>query len=61
MGQPLPASVAQLVECLLRGMGGHGFLPGPLPTRVVKNSTSCSLLGTQTYRVELGLVNPVSG
>ena len=24
-----PASEGQLVECLLRGMGGHGFDPGP--------------------------------
>ena len=26
-----------------------------------KNGTSCSSLGTQTYGVELGLVDPVSG
>ena len=42
------------------GNGGHGFDPGPRHTKVVKNGTSCSSLGTQTYRVELGLVVPVS-
>ena len=26
---PLPAPIAQLVECPLRGTGGHGFDPGP--------------------------------
>ena len=41
-------------------MGGHGFDPGPWHTKVVKNGTSCSSLSTQTYRVELWLVNPVS-
>ena len=56
-----PAPIAQLVECPLRGPGGHGFDPGPRHTKVVKNGTSCSSLGTQTYGVELGLVNPVSG
>ena len=49
------------VECPLRGTGGHGFDPGPRYTKVVKNGTSCSSLGTQTYGVELGLVDPVSG
>ena len=24
-----PAQIAQLVECPLRGTGGHGFDPGP--------------------------------
>ena len=43
------------------GNGGHGFDPGPRYTKVVKNGTSCSSLGTQTYGVELGLVDPVSG
>ena len=43
-----------------RGTGGHGFDPGSRHTKVVKNGTSCSSLGTQSYRVELGLVNPVS-
>ena len=59
----LPAPVAQVVACPLRGTGGHGFDPGPRHTEVVKNSTSCSSLGTQTYRVELhvGLVDLVSG
>ena len=57
----LPAPVAQVVECPLRGMGGHGFDPGPRHTKVFKNDTSCSLLCTQTYALELGLVEPVSG
>ena len=56
-----PAPIAQLVECPLRGTGGHGFDPGPRHTKVVKNGTSCSSLGTQIYGVELGLVDPVSG
>ena len=56
-----PDPIAQLVECPLRGMGGHGFDPGPRHTKVVKNGTSCSSLGTQIYGVELGLVDPVSG
>ena len=56
-----PAQLAQLVECPLRGMGGHCFDPGPRHTKVVKNGTGCSSLGTQTYRVELGLVDPMSG
>ena len=30
-------------------------------TKVIKNDTSCSSLGTQTYRGELGLVDPASG
>ena len=47
------APIAQLVECLLRGTGGHGFDPGPRHTKVVKNGTSCSSLGTQTYGVGL--------
>ena len=40
------------------GTGGHGFDPRPRHTEVVKNRTSCSLLVTQTYMVELGLVDP---
>ena len=56
-----PAPIAQLVECPLRGTEGHGFDPGPRRTKVVKNGTSYSSLGTQTYGVELGLVDPVSG
>ena len=56
-----PAPIAQLVECPLRGTGGHGLDPGPRHTKVLKNVTSCSSLGTQTYGVELGLVDPVSG
>ena len=42
--QGLPAPIAQLVECPLRGTGGHGFDPGP--RQPIKNSTSCSSLGT---------------
>ena len=53
--------VAQSLECQFRGTGSHGFNPRPQHTKVVKNSTSCSSLGTQTYRVELWLVDPVSG
>ena len=56
-----PAPIAQLVECPLWGTGGHGFDPGPRHSKVVKNGTSCSSLGTQIYGVELGLVDPVSG
>ena len=54
------APIAQLVECPPWGTGGHGFDPGPQYTKVIKN-TCCSLLGTQINRVDLGLVNPVSG
>ena len=57
----VPAPIAQLVECPLRGTGGHGFNPGPRHTKVIKNGTSCSSLGTQIYGVELGLVDPLSG
>ena len=49
------------VECPLQGTGDHGFDPGPRHTKVVKNGTSCSPFGTQTYGIELGLVDPVSG
>ena len=49
------------VECLLRGMGGHEFAPGPRHIKVVKNGTSFTSLGTQTYGVELILVDPESG
>ena len=60
--QTIPtAPIAPLVERLLQGMGGHGFDPGPRHTKVVKNGTSWSSLGTQTYWVELGLVDLVSG
>ena len=55
----VPAPIAQLVECPL--WGTRGFDPGPWHTKVVKNGSSCSSLGTQTYGVELGLVDPVSG
>ena len=56
-----PAPIVQLVECPLRGTGGHRFDPGSRHTKVIKNGTSCSSLGTQIYGVELGLVDPVSG
>ena len=56
-----PAPIAQLAECPLRATGGHGFDPRPRHTKVIKNGTSCSSLVTQTYGVELGLVDPVSG
>ena len=59
--QSILAPIAQLVECPHRGTGGHGFDPGLRHIKVVKNGTSCSSLGTQTYWVELGLVDPVSG
>ena len=41
------------VECLLRGMGGHEFAPGPRHIKVVINGTSCASPGTQTYGIEL--------
>ena len=56
-----PAPVAQSVECPLQGTGAHWSDPGTRHTKVVKNGSSCSLLGTQTYGVELGLVDLVSG
>ena len=56
-----PAPIAQLVESPLRETGGHGLDPGPRHTKVIKNGTSCSSLGTQIYGVDLGLVDPVSG
>ena len=56
------ALVVQLVECPLWGTGGHGFDPGPCDIpKSLKNGTNHFLLGTQTYRVELGLVNQGSG
>ena len=57
----VPALVVLLVECPLRETWGHGFNPRPRPTKVFKNCTSCSSLGTQTYGEELGLVKAVSG
>ena len=57
----LPVPVAQSVECLLCGTGGQGFNPRPRHIKVIRNGTSCASLGTQTYRVELGLVDLVSG
>ena len=52
---------SSLVQCPLQEMGGHGFDSGPWQTKVVKNGISYSSFGTQTYKVELGLVDPVSG
>ena len=52
--------VAQLVECPLRGTGGHGFDPGPQHTKVVKMVLAASHLVLR-LTVELGLVDPVSG
>ena len=43
------------------GNGRYVFDPGQRHTKVVKNGTSCSSLGTQAYGVELELVDPVSG
>ena len=37
-------------------MGGHGLDPGPQHTKVIKNGTCYSSLGTQINGVELGLV-----
>ena len=38
---------------------GRSWVQSPAATfEVVKNGTSCSSLGTQTYGVELGLVDP---
>ena len=56
-----PAPVAQSVECPLQETGGHGSIPGCDMHKVAKNGTSCSSLGTETDRVELGLVDTVSG
>ena len=43
------------------GNGRSQVRSRPRHTKVVKNGTGCSSLGTQTYGVELGLVDPVSG
>ena len=43
--------VARSVQCPLRETGCHGLGPWPRHTKVVKNGTSCSSLGTQTYVV----------
>ena len=61
MQSNIPAPVAQSVECPLRGTGGHGFDLRLRHTKVIKNGTNCSSLSTQTYGVELGLVDPVLG
>ena len=57
----VPVTVAQSIECPLRMTRGHGLDPMPRNTKVVKNGTSCSSLGTQIYDVKLGLVDPVLG
>ena len=57
---PLCSEPAPVAQSLL-GTGGHGFDPGPQHTEVIKNGTSYSSRGTQTYGVELGLVDQVSG
>ena len=44
----LPLDLAQSVECPLRGTGGHGFDPGPRHTKVVKNGTCSTSIGTRT-------------
>ena len=54
------APVAQLVECPLRGNRMSWVWSRARHTKVFKNGTSRSSLGTQTYRVELGPVDPVS-
>ena len=41
-------------------LSAAGFDPVPRHTKVIENDISCSSLDTQTYGVELGLVNPVS-
>ena len=43
------------------GNGRSRVRSRPRHTRVLKNGTSCSSLGTQIYGVELELVDPVSG
>ena len=50
----LSSQIAQFVRCPLRGTGGHGFDPGPRHTKVVKNGTSCSSLGTLWGRARTG-------
>ena len=42
------------------GTGDNGFDPGPRHTKVIRNGTSCSSLGTQAFGVELWMVDPVS-
>ena len=53
-----PAPIAQLVECPPGEREVTGSIPGRDITKVVKNGTSCSSLGTQIYGIELGLVDP---
>ena len=56
--QFLPAPVDQSVECLRQGIGGDtGSIPGHDTLKLLKWYS----LGIQTYGVELGLVDPVSG
>ena len=39
--QKTTAPIAQLVECPLRGTGGHGFDPGSRHTKVIKHTFLC--------------------
>ena len=55
--QFFPVPVAKSVECLLLGMGSHVFDSGPPYIKLLKWYS----LGTQTYGVVLGLVDPGSG
>ena len=50
LGRPRPAPVAQLVECQLRGTGGHRFDPGPRHTKVVKNGLAAPRLALRFTR-----------
>ena len=59
--QHIPAPVARPAECLLLWTIVHRFDPGPRCTKVLKHGISSSSLVTQTYGVELGLVDSVSG
>ena len=43
------------------GNGKSRVRPRPRHTKVIKNGSTCSSLGTQIYGVELGLVDPLSG
>ena len=55
------SSVLTIVGGSVQATGGHGFDLRQRHIKVVKNDTSCSSLGTQIYRAELGLLDPVSG
>ena len=55
----IPASVAPVVECPLRGTGGHGFHPGPRHTKVVK-MVLVAPVATRHLRVAERLALPTS-